>query len=560
MRRCPSAKLYDALHDDKSKDTLTTETDTGSGGYTHRFFKAARSREDVIKQRDAIAAWARITYGWMGRTPDYKAAFLNTLGANAEFYGKFADNARAWHVRGQEAVLYVNHALVNPPIDRSKPVEQVKDVYISIQKETDAGIYVSGAKVVATNSALTHYNFLGQNMGQDINDDSMVVMFMAPMDTPGIKLICRPSYEMAAGATGSPWDYPLTSRFDENDAIFVFDNAFIPWENVFIHRDIETAESVLSALGLRQRFHDAGLHAACREARFHRRAAVQGRARDGRRGFPRRAGADRRGDRLAQSVLGADRCHGCNPDPWVGDAVLPNIRASVAYRLFATEAYPAVRSIVEKVIASGLIYLPSHARDFKNPDIDKYLQRYVRGSNGIDYKQRIKIMKLLWDAIGTEFGARHELYEMNYAGSHELIRLFALQQAQGSGSLKEMEALVDRCMADYDEDGWKDPAYHDNADVSALGKNLMGSSEGRQPIRARNATERNTRAMGCETTNGGDDGAELELQMLGWRLPVAPPQARRPWSRSASSTVFRDFWRRPATRCRRAWISTPRST
>jgi 4-hydroxyphenylacetate 3-monooxygenase len=158
----------------------------------------------------------------------------------------------------------------------------------------------------------------------------------------------------------------------------------------------------------------------------------------------------------------------CNPDPWVNGAVLPNIRASVAYRLFATEAYPAVRSIIEKVIASGLIYLPSHARDFKNPEIDKYLQRYVRGSNGIDYKQRIKIMKLLWDAIGTEFGARHELYEMNYAGSHELIRLFGLQQAQASGSLKEMEALVEQCMADYDEDGWKDPAYHNGDDVWML--------------------------------------------------------------------------------------------
>ena len=109
-----------------------------------------------------------------------------------------------------------------------------------------------------------------------------------------------------------------------------------------------------------------------------------------------------------------------------------------------TEAYPAIRTIIEKVIASGLIYLPSNARDFKNPEIDKYLQRYVRGSNGIDYKERIKIMKLLWDAIGTEFGARHELYEMNYAGSHELIRLFRLQQAQGSGALKEMEALAEQ--------------------------------------------------------------------------------------------------------------------
>ena len=134
------ALLYDALHDQAHKDVLTAPTDTGSGGYTHKFFKVAHSREDVIAQRDAIAAWARLSYGWMGRSPDYKAAFLNTLGANAAFYGKFADNARAWHKRGQEAVLYLNHALVNPPIDRNKPVEQVKDVYITIQKETDAGI------------------------------------------------------------------------------------------------------------------------------------------------------------------------------------------------------------------------------------------------------------------------------------------------------------------------------------------------------------------------------------------------------------------------------------
>ena len=80
------------------------------------------------------------------------------------------------------------------------------------------------------------------------------------------------------------------------------------------------------------------------------------------------------------------------------------------------------------------------------------------------------MMKLLWDAIGTEFGARHELYELNYAGSHELIRLFGLQQAQASGSLKEMEALVERCMADYDESGWKDPAYRDGSEASVLGR------------------------------------------------------------------------------------------
>lgn len=151
------AKLYDALHDPKTKPVLTT--DTGSGGYTHRFFRYARSRDDLIAQRDAIAAWSRQTYGWMGRSPDYKASFTNTLGANADFYGKFSDNARSWYARAQEAVPFINHTLVNPPIDRNKAADDVKDVYVRIERETDAGIYVSGAKVVATSSALTQYQF-----------------------------------------------------------------------------------------------------------------------------------------------------------------------------------------------------------------------------------------------------------------------------------------------------------------------------------------------------------------------------------------------------------------
>src|SRR5579871_4915737 len=471
------ARLYDALHDAKTKDVLTADTDTGSGGYTHKFFKVAHSREDVVAQRDAIAAWARISYGWMGRSPDYKAAFLNTLGANAEFYGKFADNARAWHRKGQEAVLYLNHALINPPIDRNKPPEQVKDVYITIQKETDAGIYVSGAKVVATNSALTHYNFLGQNMGQEITDPSMVVMFIAPMNTPGIKLICRPSYEFAAAATGSPWDYPLTSRFDENDAIFVFDNAFIPWENVIIHRDMERLKNFYPRSGFFNVFTLQGCTRLAVKLDFiagllYKAARATGV--EAFRGVQAQIGEVIGWRNMFWSLSDA---MAFNPEPWVNGAVLPNVRACSTYRLFMTEAYPAVRAIVEKVIASGLIYLPSHARDFKNPNIDKYLARYVRGSNGIDYRERIKTMKLLWDAVGTEFGGRHELYEMNYAGNHEDIRIQTLFNARGSGALDRMIALADACLADYDEHGWKDKTWINPDDISNFGSRPARAAE-----------------------------------------------------------------------------------
>jgi 4-hydroxyphenylacetate 3-monooxygenase len=143
-----------------------------------------------------------------------------------------------------------------------------------------------------------------------------------------------------------------------------------------------------------------------------------------------------------------------NPVPWVGDSVLPNAQSGASYRVFAGDAYGRIKEIVEKIVASALIYLPSSAKDFENPEIDKYLAKYVRGSNGIDYRERIKIMKLLWDAIGTEFGGRHELYEMNYAGNHEDIRIQAMWNARGSGALDRMIGLAEECMADYDEKGW----------------------------------------------------------------------------------------------------------
>ncbi len=112
------ARLYDALHNPALQDVLTTETDTGSGGRTHRYFRAPKSWEEQLAARDAIAAWARLTYGWLGRSPDYKASFLATLGANAEFYQPYEANARAWYKKAQERVLYLNHAIIHPPVDR----------------------------------------------------------------------------------------------------------------------------------------------------------------------------------------------------------------------------------------------------------------------------------------------------------------------------------------------------------------------------------------------------------------------------------------------------------
>ena len=140
----------------------------------------------------------------MGRSPDYKAAFLATLGANSEFYAPIEDNAQRWYKKVQEEVTFVNHAIVNPPVDRNKQLEEVRDVYMHVEKETDAGLIVSGAKVVATTSTLTHYNFIANNGALPIKTKDFAFVCIVPTDAPGVKLFCRPSYELAAAATGSP--------------------------------------------------------------------------------------------------------------------------------------------------------------------------------------------------------------------------------------------------------------------------------------------------------------------------------------------------------------------
>jgi 4-hydroxyphenylacetate 3-monooxygenase len=447
------ARLYDALHDPKQRDVLTCPTDTGSGGYTHRYFRVQRSREELVGAQGAITAWSRQTYGWMGRTPDYKAAYTNTLGANSEYYGPYAGNALTWYKRAQETVPFMNHAIVNPPVDRHLPAEASKDVFVSVDKEVDGGIIVSGAKVVATSAAFTHYNFMGQSSKTATEDLDMSLMFIVPIDAPGLKLVCRTSYEKSARAH-SPFDYPLSSRFDENDAIFILDKVFIPWEDVFIYRDPARVLSFFVRSGF---IHGAQFQGCTRfSVKLDFICGLLAKALRCTGGDEARGNQVLLGEAIAWRNLfwSLSNAMANRPTPWVGDALLPNLEAGQAYRVFAADAYPRIKDIIERTVTSGLIYLPSSVRDFGNPEIEPYLKQYVRGSHGIGHRERIKILKLLWDCVGTEFGGRHELYERNYAGGWEDVRAQTLTWADKSGELSHMEGLVDQCMADYDENGW----------------------------------------------------------------------------------------------------------
>lgn len=450
------ARLYDALHDPTYKETLLG-TDR-QGILTHKFFKPSYAARELLEAREAIITWARFSYGFMGRTPEYKASFMATLGAAPEFYEPFTSNAARWYREYATKVLFLNHVIVNPPVDRNRPVHEVADVYVHVVRETDGGIIVSGAKMLATGSALTHATFVAQNSATQLEPgkaEDYALVFLAPLDTPGQKLICRPSYEASAH---SPYDYPLSSRFDENDAVLVFDNAFIPWENVLIYRNIEKATGFYAASGFLNRYNFQSLTRLAVKLDFMCGLLAKGLAATGTevyRGVQANLGEVIGWRHLIWSLTAA---MALDPQPGPGGSVLPNTEYAAAGRLFATLAWPRVKEIFELVLGGGPIVVPSSYKDLQNEELRPLLERFYRGSESTA-EERIKLFKLIWDAIGTEFGGRHELYERNYSGNHEQMRVDLMNLAKRRGLLDAFTTFVDQCMQEYGVDGWRDRTW-----------------------------------------------------------------------------------------------------
>ena len=134
----------------------------------------------------------------------------------------------------------MTHTLLNPQVDRSRPVErQEKDLAAKIVKETDAGIVIKRRP-----HGLDPVRLCRRDPGAalDLSRDqrrrgALCLRLSIPVAAPGLRFVCRPSvvHQNAASAM----DYPLSSRLDEGDGLAVFDDVLVPWERVFIHRDPE---------------------------------------------------------------------------------------------------------------------------------------------------------------------------------------------------------------------------------------------------------------------------------------------------------------------------------
>jgi 4-hydroxyphenylacetate 3-monooxygenase len=450
------ARMYDALHDPALRPVVLGEDRQGI--LTHRFFMPSYTSEDLLAARDAIAVWARLSYGYMGRSPDYKASFMATLGADPDWYQPFGESARTWYRRYAEQCLFLNHVLINPPIDRDREVHEVEDVYVHVVEERDEGMVVEGAKMLATGSALTHATFVAQNSAVSLEAgkaEDYALAFIVPMGAPGMKLISRASYEQPVQA---PWDYPLSSRFDENDAVAIFDRVLVPWDDVLVYRDVEKATGFYAQSGFMPRYTlQSGTRLAIK-LEFLCGLLARGLKANGTsefRGVQAKLG-ELIGWRNLIWGITSTLCHETQSGP--GGSVVPALEYATLIRLFGTQAFPKAREIFTELLGGAPLVTPSSSRDLLNEELRPLIDRYYRGSQG-DAHDRVKLFKLIWDAVGSEFGSRHAWYEVNYGGNQDQIRLDVLRFAQIRGLADGFDELVESCLADYDLDGWTDDTW-----------------------------------------------------------------------------------------------------
>jgi 4-hydroxyphenylacetate 3-monooxygenase len=439
------AELFDLAADPANAMTYTAPE---TGEEANLVYSIPRSRDDLVARRHAIETWARHTQGWVGRSPDHVGSFLAAFAAHPEAFASeprnLGANVVAYFKRMLRESLYVSYAIIPPQVSRATTAHGWDGEFIQagVVGENQEGIIIRGAQMLATGAAVADEIFISCIKPLTPEDRDFAVGFTVPVAAPGLKLYCRRPY---APAASSRYDYPLSTRYDETDALVVFDDVLVPWERVFVDRDVAR---------LRAQFFDTGAHVLGNwQAQIRFLVKLQfilGLARkitavNGVDKFP---GVQEKLGELASvaslvesAVLAAE--YQAAPD---GNGMWrPDPRALYGAMGLQSELYPRVIAGLRELAGGGVLQLPASVEDLRNPatrvDIDRYVQ-----SPGMAAAERVKLFKLAWDAVGSEFAGRHLQYEMFYAGAPFVAKGYAYRNY----GYERHVADVDAFLAGYD--------------------------------------------------------------------------------------------------------------
>jgi anthranilate 3-monooxygenase (FAD) / 4-hydroxyphenylacetate 3-monooxygenase len=412
------ARLYDMQHAPATRDALTyvvPETGQRAG----LAFMPTRTIEDLKQKRESYRIWAESNFGLMGRSPD----FMNvTLLAFAEAKDRFAqgdgatgrqfgENIARYYSHIRDNDLFLSHALIAPQNDRSKQSSELANLHLRVVKESDAGVFVSGARMIATLGPVSDEMMIYNLPTFKPGDEDHVIMFGIPTHVEGLRQICREPYMTAQAQS---FDHPLSTRFEENDSLLIFDNVFVPWERVFCYRDVALSNSLYTQTALR----NYTAHQTNTRALVKMQLAV---------GLAVSVARSIKADQFlhVQQMLG--ECLNyveeiksglvrseVEAEPTAFGTLRPALAPLQALRTRLPTTYPRVIEVLQTIGAGGFMLMPSGA-DLAAPELERDTQLYYQGA-GMPALDRVKLFKLAWDLAGEGFGQRLVQYERYYAG------------------------------------------------------------------------------------------------------------------------------------------------
>lgn len=406
------ARVFDLQHE--HADEMLAPSPADGGGMVNVTHLIPRSREDLERRRRAFELVAALSGGTMGRTPDYLNVTFACFAGRSDVWARrgheqLAENLVAYQALMRDRDLSTTHALMNPQVDRTKPEAEQAMGQVALHKvaETDDSIVVSGARMLATLAPFADELLIYP--GSDIRpqDGRYALSFAIPIATPGLRFICRDSYSRQR----DPFDYPLSSRFDEMDAVVIFDDVEIPKERVFLDGDTVGYSEVITDTGWRghimhQAFTRAYVKLSFALGLGHVIANTTGVVRFDH--VQEKLGQIWSMSELARSAIVAAEA-GASMDE--GGVFYPDDRPFIALRGEMPKWLPRCNELLQLIGGGGFMATPSRA-DMEGP-LREQIELYFQAA-GADAMRRVKLFRLAWDFLGSELGGRGELYERFY--------------------------------------------------------------------------------------------------------------------------------------------------
>ena len=415
------AKLYDMQHDAEFRDDMTYVSPS-SGESVGASFIIPKSIGDLEHRHRMMAHWAKASFGMMGRTPDFLNVSLMAMAQAGDYFAQnrpeFKDNIQNYYEYVRENDLVLTHTLVNLQRTRSTtttPLVDTTGVALAVTKETDDGLIVNGARVLATLGPLSDEIAVypaRSHRQPDGSEGRYSFAFAIPSDTKGLRYLCRESYDLER----SNFDHPLGSRFEEMDAIVFFDNVLVPWDRVFLYGDPDLCNNM--AMSTNQYLH-SGHQVVTRnvaKCEFILGLASLMVRTLGSGGNPQVQSM------LAEIIENLQMTKAClraaeadaKPDRW--GVTSPSLQYIGVARSMFIKMYPRMAEILHLLGSSSLMALPTEA-DMDGPlasDIERYLETDTASA-----AERVRLFRLAWDTCCSAFGSRQVLYERFFQGDSQ---------------------------------------------------------------------------------------------------------------------------------------------